>query len=184
MKLKIKNKIFTVKKVTSDEDMAKGLQGVKELAKDEGMLFEFEEPQTTSFWMKDTEIDLDIIFIDEENEIIDICHGKAGNDQEAFEEDDVKYVLEINPGFKFKPGMEVEFLDNELNVIDSEGEVQMTLKGGERIFSRKNTKTLINMANRANRTKTDSDYKRLGRKIFAYLDIQESNEPQYVELEK
>jgi uncharacterized membrane protein (UPF0127 family) len=30
--------------------------------------------------MKDTEIDLDIIFIDEENEIIDICHGKAGND--------------------------------------------------------------------------------------------------------
>jgi uncharacterized membrane protein (UPF0127 family) len=73
--------------------------------------------------MKDTEIDLDIIFIDEENEIIDICHGKAGNDQEAFEEDDVKYVLEINPGFKFKPGMEVEFLDNELNVIDSEGEV-------------------------------------------------------------
>jgi uncharacterized protein len=44
MKLKIKNKIFTVKKVTSDEDMAKGLQGVKELAKDEGMLFEFEEP--------------------------------------------------------------------------------------------------------------------------------------------
>jgi hypothetical protein len=60
----------------------------------------------------------------------------------------------------------------------------MTLKGGERIFSRKNTKTLINMANRANRTKTDSVYKRLGRKIFAYLDIQESNEPQYVELEK
>jgi uncharacterized membrane protein (UPF0127 family) len=46
MKLKIKNKTFTVKKVTSDEDMTKGLQGVKSLPKDEGMLFEFDEPQT------------------------------------------------------------------------------------------------------------------------------------------
>jgi hypothetical protein len=134
--------------------------------------------------MKDTEIDLDIIFIDEEKEIIDICHGKAGNDEDAFEEDDVKYVLEINPGFNFRPGEEVEFLSNEMHVLDSTGKVQMKLKGGERIFSRKNTKTLVNMANRANRTKTDSDYKRLGKKIFAYLDIQDSNDPEYVYMEK
>lgn len=184
MKLKIKNRTFTVKRVTDDEDMEKGLQGVKELPEDEGMLFEFDEPQTVDFWMKDTLIDLDIIFIDEDQEIISIVQGEAGNDEEAFEEDDVKWVLEINPGMRLRPGMEVEFLDEEMHVLDSTGETQMILKGGERIFSRKNTKTLVKMAKRAEESKSDSDYKRLGRKIFNYLDIQEDNDPDYVERPK
>jgi uncharacterized membrane protein (UPF0127 family) len=44
MKLRIRNKTFTVKVVTSDEDMEKGLQGVKKLPKGEGMLFMFDKP--------------------------------------------------------------------------------------------------------------------------------------------
>jgi hypothetical protein len=45
----------------------------------------------------------------------------------------------------------------------------MELWGGERIFSRKNTKTLIRMSKKANLTKKDSDYKRLGKKMFEYI---------------
>lgn len=195
MKLKINNKEFIVKKVTSEEDMRKGLQGVKELPEDEGMLFEFPKEQTVTFWMKDTLIDLDIIFIDEDKEVISLVHGKAGNDDEEYEEDEVKWVLEINPNVvKIKPGMEVEFYEDEIkedkkepkimHVLDSEGETQMVLKGGERIFSRKNTKTLVRLAKRADSSKLDSDYKRLGNKIFAYLNIQENNDPDYVEAPK
>lgn len=184
MKLKIKNKIFNVKRVTSEEDMQKGLQGVKELPNDEGMLFEFEEPQTVDFWMKDTLIDLDIIFIDEDNEVISVVQGEAGNEEESFEEEDVKYVLEINPGLRIRPGMEVEFLDNEIHVLDSTGGTQAILKGGERIFSRKNTKTLVRMAKKAIESDKDSDYKKVGRKIFNYLDIQNTNEDEYVESPK
>lgn len=64
MKVKIGNKEYKVKIASTDEEKAKGLQGVESLPEDEGMLFIYEEPQTVGFWMEDTEIPLDIIFID------------------------------------------------------------------------------------------------------------------------
>lgn len=51
---------------------AHGLQGRKELADDEGMLFIFEAPDIYNFWMKDTLISLDMIWIDENKKIVDI----------------------------------------------------------------------------------------------------------------
>lgn len=39
---------------------------------------------------------------------------------------------------------------------------------------------LVKMARRAQATKKESDYKRLGKKIFEYLSIQDSNSPEYV----
>lgn len=184
MKLKINGKTFTVKVVEDEDEMSKGLRGVKDLPKEEGMLFKFDEPQDVEFEMDGTLIDIDMIFIDEDNEIISIEHGKAGEEDDYFVESDVKYVLEINPGFKFKPGMEVEFLDDEMHVLDSDGNTQMIIKGGERIFSRKNTRTLVKMAKRAKESDKEVDYKKLGRKIFQYLDIQEDNDPDYVESPK
>lgn len=187
MKLTIKNKEFNVKVVRSEEEQEKGLQGVKELDSDKGMLFIFDEPQEVGFWMKDTLIDLDIIFIDEDKEIISIVRGEAGNEEDVIEEDDVKYVLEIAPGNKFKPGMEVDFEEGisreeeGMHVLDSNGETQMVIEGGERIFSRKNTKVIVKLAKDASRAQTDASFKKLGRKIFQYLDIQESNDPEYVE---
>ena len=59
---------------------------------------------------------------------------------------------------------------------------QMELMGGERIFSRNNTKTLIRLAKRANKSKLDSDYQKLGRKIFKYISIQDNREPEYVNI--
>lgn len=181
MNLTINDKVFKVTKVTSEEDMEKGLQGVKNLPEDEGMFFEFEEPEDVSFWMKDTLIDLDIIFIDEDLEVISVHHGKAGDDETFYEEEDVKYVLEINTGHKIKPGMDVE-LDRELHVLGSDGKIQMIVKGVERVFSRNNTKTLVKMAKKAQESQKDSDFKKLGKKIFQYIDIQESNDVETVEL--
>jgi len=69
-----------------------------------------------------------------------------------------------------------------MKVIGSDGTVQMELEGGERIFSRKNTRTLIKMAKRAEASKSDTDYKKLGNKIFKFINIQDNREPEYVEL--
>ena len=182
-KLIINNKEYQVKIVETEEERRKGLQGVKEMKDNEGMLFIFDSPQTVQFWMKDTEIPLDIIFIDEDYTVISIYKGKP-NSETIVEEDNVNYVLELNQNSGVKEGDEID-TDEDLptmKVIGPNGEVQMELEGGERIFSRKNTRTLIRMAKRADESKSNTDYKRLGNKMFSYIKQQDERDPEYVEL--
>lgn len=183
--IEIHNKKYQVKIAISEADKIKGLQKVKELPENEGMLFVYDEPQTVGFWMKDTEIPLDIIFINDDYEVLSIYKGQPNNENIA-EEDNVKYVLELNQNSGVKVGDELD-IDNEeelptMKVIGPNGEVQMELEGGERIFSRKNTRTLIRMAKRADLSKSNTDYKRLGNKMFSYIKQQDEREPDYVEL--
>ena len=187
----VNNKQYKVKVATTDKEKQEGLQNKKELPKDEGMLFVYDKPQTVGFWMKDTLIPLDIIFINEDQEVISVYKGKP-NDTNIAEEDNVKYVLELNQNSGIKEGDDVDIDDEEddeedspvMKVIGSDGTPQMELWGGERIFSRKNTKTLIRMSKKANLTKKDSDYKRLGKKMFEYIKQQDNREPEYVKLEE
>ena len=69
MRIEIGDKKYNVEVAQTDEEKTKGLQGKKELAEDEGMLFIYDEPQTVGFWMQDTDIPLDIVFIDEDFEV-------------------------------------------------------------------------------------------------------------------
>ena len=184
MKIEIGDREYNVTCARTEEERIKGLQGVTEMKDDEGMLFFFEEPQTVGFWMKDTDIPLDIIFIDEDLEVISIYQGNP-NDDTIAEEDNVLLVLEVNQGSGISEGDELDIEDNDevptMKVIAPDGSTQMELEGGERIFSRKNTKTLIRMAKRASKSKSDKDYKALGKKMFEYLKQQDQREPEYVE---
>jgi hypothetical protein len=138
--------------------------------------------------MKDTYIPLDIIFVGSDNKVISVHQG-VPESEDLMSENNVAYVIEVNQNSGIKPGDIVEFdnqdnkseSEGELQIIGSDGEVQATLQGGERIFSIKNTKTLVAMAKRAYESKSDSDYKALGRKIFEYMKIQNEREPEYVE---
>lgn len=185
--IKIGKKKCTVKLAKTEEQREKGLMDIKEMPDNEGMLFIFDKPQTVGFWMKDTYIPLDIIFIDDDNEVLSIYKGKP-LDETIAEEDSVKYVLELNQNSGVEEGDELDYdedPDEELptmKVIASDGSVQMELEGGERIFSRKNTRTLIKMAKRAEESQSDTDYKKLGNKIFKFIKIQDNREPEYVEL--
>lgn len=184
MKIEIGDKEYNVTCARTEEERIKGLQGVTELKDDEGMLFFFEEPQTVGFWMKDTKVPLDIIFISEDMEVISVYQGEPENENIA-EEDNVKFVLEVNQGSGIEEGDELDIEGDEelpkMKVIAPDGSTQMELEGGERIFSRKNTRTLIRMAKRAKSTKSDSDYKKLGKKMFSYIKTQDEREPEYVE---
>lgn len=184
MRIEIGDKKYNVEVAQTDEEKTKGLQGKKELAEDEGMLFIYDEPQTVGFWMQDTDIPLDIIFIDEDFEVISVYKGQP-HDETVAEEDDVQFVLEVNQGSGIKEGDELDIDDDDevptMKVIAPDGSTQMELNGGERIFSRKNTKTLIRMAKRADKSKSDKDYKALGKKMFTYLKQQDEREPEYVE---
>ena len=135
--------------------------------------------------MQDTEIPLDIVFIDEELTVISVAQGEPLTETPHVE-DNVEYVLEVNQNSGIKPGDELDFaperkIDNKkMLVLNSEGKPQMELEGGERIFSRPNTKTLIKFAKKAVSTGNDNDYKKLGDRLFKFLQVQDNNEPEYV----
>lgn len=55
----------------SDQRRERGLSGIEKLDTDQGMLFVFDQPDRWSFWMKDTLIPLDVVWIFD-NKIVDI----------------------------------------------------------------------------------------------------------------
>ena len=185
----------------SEEEKEQGLMDVEELDSDEGMLFDYRDniQKELSFWMKDTYIPLDIIFVDESDKVISVQQGEPES-EELLTEHNVAYVIEVNQNSGIKSGDLVKFKskiteqDNEveeteepettegvMEIIGSDGSVQAQLQGSERIFSIKNTKTLVNMAKRAYESQSDADYKALGRKVFEYMKIQNERDPVWVE---
>ena len=63
---------FAVEVVDNDADRAKGLMYRKELPEGRGMLFDFHRDQEVSFWMQNTYIPLDMIFIRGDGRILRI----------------------------------------------------------------------------------------------------------------
>ncbi|TAK51186.1 MAG: DUF192 domain-containing protein [Gammaproteobacteria bacterium] len=58
---------------TNDAARARGLMFVQELPADTGMLFLFDEPHLASFWMKNTLIPLDIVFIASDGRVVNVA---------------------------------------------------------------------------------------------------------------
>lgn len=53
----------------------RGLMFVREMPEDHGMLFLLDRVQYTSFWMKDTFLALDLVFIGPDERVVNIAHG-------------------------------------------------------------------------------------------------------------
>ena len=185
----IGDKTYKLVVAESEEEKEEGLMGVEELDSDEGMLFDYrDEPQEEiSFWMKDTYTPLDIIFVDKDDSVISVQKG-IPESEDLITEYNVAYVIEVAKGSGIKTGDIVKFKTsiedyepNKLYVIGSDGNPQAILEGGERIFSRKSSAVIIRKARKAFESKSDIDYKDLGRYIFNEMKAQDNREPEYVE---
>ncbi|SOC14524.1 hypothetical protein SAMN05877831_11235 [Rhodobacter maris] len=93
--------------IADDEaERARGLMGRTMLAPGTGMLFFYESPREVAFWMQDTLIPLDMIFLDEEGRIARIHAGARPLDETPIPSGGpVRYVLELGGGQAAKLGL-------------------------------------------------------------------------------
>ena len=100
---------FDVQIADTKRKRKKGLQCQKRINKNEGMFFAWNQEEKRYFWMKNTEISLDIIFINKNLEIVDIFFNAKPYDLMTITSDKkAKYVLELYAGvfksFNFEIG--------------------------------------------------------------------------------
>jgi uncharacterized membrane protein (UPF0127 family) len=94
---------FTVEVADTDEARAKGLMFRQSLPKFSGMLFVYDFPQSISFWMQNTLIPLDMIFLDQTGTVTNVHSDAVPLDKTViFGGDSIFAVLEINGGLAKK----------------------------------------------------------------------------------
>ena len=92
----------------NDYEREKGLMYRHSLPDNAGMLFIFEQSGPLSFWMRNTYISLDIIFADENRQIVTIQkNAKPLSYVQIPSKMNAKYVVEVNAGFCDKYGIAV-----------------------------------------------------------------------------
>lgn len=190
VKVNIGNKSYICDLLKSEEDKRRGLMNIDYLPPDRGALFVWNNEDTREMWMKDTKIPLDQIAINDNDEVV-LVYKAQPEDETLVPFMNAKYILEVNQDSGIVEGDDFEIDDSEdydkyvMKVLAPDGTTQMYLQGGERIVSRKETRTLIKKAKKAYENK-DKDYdkycKSLGKYIFKVLKGQNTRPPEYVEV--
>lgn len=99
---------FSVEVADDAQERSQGLMHRQSMATSAGMLFVYEQPQFVSFWMRNTLIPLDMLFIDETGVVQRIHENAVPLDETAIPGGDgIQYVLEINGGLSSRLGIEV-----------------------------------------------------------------------------
>ena len=105
---------FMVEVARSEQEQAKGLMFRKQMGADEGMIFPRRPPDFASFWMRNTVIPLDMIFIGTDGKILNIAANTVPYSLDPQTSDGIaSAVLELNGGraaeLGIEPGAKVEW---------------------------------------------------------------------------
>ncbi|MCP9483086.1 DUF192 domain-containing protein [Shimia sp. CNT1-13L.2] len=99
---------FRIEVAQTPDERARGLMFREYMAPGAGMLFVFERTGPVAFWMENTLIPLDMIFVDEAGTVSHIHHNAIPHDRTPIPGGDaVRYVLEINGGMARALGIDV-----------------------------------------------------------------------------
>jgi uncharacterized membrane protein (UPF0127 family) len=197
MKLKVGEKEFSVKVAETPEARKQGLLNVKSgsMPKTAGLVLKFDQATPATITMKGMKFPIDIVFI-RDGKVQKVISAEP--DQEDISINDVSdLVLEVPSGSgeglkkgdvvdwageKLKDGTiqmadgGVAVAEGAMQVLDENGKVQTNIEGDERIFSRKHTERLIDLASKA---KSDNDYKKLGMAMMQMINKQDTQEQEY-----
>lgn len=102
-----KNHVVMVELADTDQKRERGLMFRKELPDGQGMLFLFDEEREHTFWMKDTLIPLDMIFVDGAGRVTDIVANARPLTLEPRTGGPARMVLEVPGGWAREHGVRV-----------------------------------------------------------------------------
>jgi hypothetical protein len=91
----------------TDYKQAIGLMDRKVLPADQGMLFVFRDDRQRNFWMKDTYIPLDQVYIRSDGTVVDINKNARPLDTVLYWSKPCKYVVEVNGGYCDRHGINI-----------------------------------------------------------------------------
>lgn len=97
---------FTIEIADDSAERAQGLMGRREMDAGAGMLFIYDRPREVAFWMHDTPLPLDMVFIDPAGRVVKVAANTTPNDDTPIPSGaPVRYVLEINAGMAARYGI-------------------------------------------------------------------------------
>nr|WP_261391167.1 DUF192 domain-containing protein [Roseovarius atlanticus] len=97
---------FTVELADDRAERAQGLMNRDSMARSAGMLFAYPAPRPVRFWMRNTLIPLDMIFLDDTGTVQKVHHEAQPLDESLiYGGDAIQYVLEINGGMARQLGI-------------------------------------------------------------------------------
>ena len=97
---------FTVEVADDAEERSLGLMHRETMPRSAGMLFAYETPQYVAFWMRNTLIPLDMIFMDQAGVVQRVHENAIPLDETSIEGGEgIQYVLEINGGLAGRLGI-------------------------------------------------------------------------------
>jgi len=99
--------VFSVDLAQTPQERQTGLMFVEQMPLFQGMLFIFETMAPRAFWMQNTLISLDIIFVDDQGRVVSIAQDAVPGDLTSLpSEGPAQFVLEINAGLSDRLGIE------------------------------------------------------------------------------
>lgn len=101
--------VFAAQVAQTDAERQQGLSGRRALPENSVMLFKYEEADYHGIWMKDMHIDIDIVWLDEEQRVVHIVKNASPDTYPKIfrPEKPAKYIIEMNAGLVDKKGISV-----------------------------------------------------------------------------
>jgi uncharacterized membrane protein (UPF0127 family) len=107
VRTKLGAETFTLEVAATDKARSLGLMHRRSMPQDRGMLFIFPAEAERSFWMKNTHIPLDIIYVDGGSKVVSIKQMKPLDETGVWSDGPAKYAVELNQGAAARAGVKV-----------------------------------------------------------------------------
>ncbi|ESY82997.1 hypothetical protein X740_03375 [Mesorhizobium sp. LNHC221B00] len=96
---------FSIEVADNEAEREAGLMFREDMADDHGMLFVFDETREVNFWMKNTPMPLDLIFVGQDGRIRAIEEGEPQSEAIVSPGEPVRFVLELKAGTAARDGI-------------------------------------------------------------------------------